>query len=150
MQHIRSGGFSYTLDAGRATAATPSTSSGSTASEGFCEHFAAAFVVLMRALDVPARVVTGYQGADPLPVDGYYVVRQSAAHAWAEYWQAGVGWVRADPTAAVAPDRISRSLQPDARAGPGGRCARAREPGAAGAAARRLGEPATTAGTSGC
>ena len=63
----------------------------------------------MRALDVPARVVTGYQGADPLPVDGYYIVRQSAAHAWAEYWQAGVGWVRADPTAAVAPDRIARS-----------------------------------------
>jgi len=67
--------------------------------------------VLMRALDVPARVVTGYQGADTLPVDGYYVVRQSAAHAWAEYWQAGLGWVRADPTAAVAPDRISRSLR---------------------------------------
>ena len=63
----------------------------------------------MRALNVPARVVTGYQGADPQPVDGYYVVRQSSAHAWAEYWQAGVGWIRADPTAAVAPERIDRS-----------------------------------------
>ena len=49
--------------------------------EGFCEHYAGAFVVLMRALDVPARVVTGYQGADLLPVDGYYIVRQSAAPA---------------------------------------------------------------------
>src|SRR4029077_19839500 len=77
--------------------------------EGFCEHFAAAFVVIMRSLDVPARVVTGYQGADSQPVDGYYIVRQSYAHAWAEYWQEGRGWVRADPTAAVAPDRIARS-----------------------------------------
>ena len=68
----------------------------------------------MRAIGVPARVVTGYQGTDPLPVDGYYVVRQSNAHAWAEYWQAGRGWVRADPTAAVAPDRIEP--QPPARA----------------------------------
>ncbi|HZE90293.1 MAG TPA: transglutaminase family protein, partial [Rhizobacter sp.] len=77
--------------------------------EGFCEHFASAFVVVMRALGIPSRVVTGYQGTDPLPVDGYYLVRQSHAHAWAEYWQDGIGWVRADPTAAVAPDRIVRS-----------------------------------------
>jgi transglutaminase-like putative cysteine protease len=71
-------------------------------------------VVLMRAMDVPARIVTGYQGTDPEPVDGYHIVRQSHAHAWAEYWQAGDGWVRVDPTAAVAPERIqvSRSLQP--------------------------------------
>jgi protein-glutamine gamma-glutamyltransferase len=73
---------------------------------GFCEHFAAAYVVMMRAMDVPARIVTGYQGTDPVPVDGYYIVRQSHAHAWAEYWRAGRGWVRVDPTAAVAPDRI--------------------------------------------
>ncbi len=76
---------------------------------GFCEHFASAFVVVMRALDVPARIVTGYQGVDPVPVDGYYIVRQKSAHAWAEFWQAGEGWVRADPTAAVSPARISNS-----------------------------------------
>lgn len=82
--------------------------------EGFCEHFAAAFVVVMRALDVPARIVTGYQGADPLVVDGWHVVRQSNAHAWAEVWYADEGWVRVDPTAAVAPDRVrlGRSLRP--------------------------------------
>jgi transglutaminase-like putative cysteine protease len=79
--------------------------------EGFCEHFASAFVVVMRALGVPARVVTGYQGVDITPVDGYYLVRQSSAHAWAEYWEADTGWVRADPTAAVAPDRIIRSTR---------------------------------------
>jgi transglutaminase-like putative cysteine protease len=81
---------------------------------GFCEHFAASFVVILRAMGVPARIVTGYQGTDPAPVDGWHIVRQSHAHAWAEYWQAGVGWIRADPTAAVAPDRVSnsRNLQP--------------------------------------
>jgi len=76
---------------------------------GFCEHFASAFVVVMRALDVPARIVTGYQGADPTPVDGWWVVRQRHAHAWAEIWHPGEGWLRVDPTAAVAPDRIERS-----------------------------------------
>lgn len=112
MQHIRTGGFTYTLDPGIYGEANPLAAIDEfwlDRKEGFCEHFAAAFVVIMRALDVPARVVTGYQGTDPLPVDGYYIVRQSSAHAWAEYWQEGKGWVRADPTAAVAPDRIVRS-----------------------------------------
>jgi protein-glutamine gamma-glutamyltransferase len=82
--------------------------------QGFCEHFSAAFVVIMRALDVPARIVTGYQGADPLLQDGDVIVRNSHAHAWAEIWIEGRGWVRIDPTAAVAPERIvrSRSLRP--------------------------------------
>lgn len=76
--------------------------------QGFCEHYAAAFTVVMRALGVPARIVTGYQGTDLLAVDGYYAVRQSHAHAWAEFWHPERGWVRADPTAAVAPERILR------------------------------------------
>ena len=82
--------------------------------QGFCEHFSTAFVVVMRALDVPARIVTGYQGSDPDLQDGYHVVRNSHAHAWAEVWLAGRGWVRVDPTAAVAPERVvaSRSLRP--------------------------------------
>ena len=82
--------------------------------QGFCEHFSAAFVVIMRALDVPARIVTGYQGADPALQDGYLVVRNRHAHAWAEIWIEGRGWVRVDPTAAVAPERVvqSRSLRP--------------------------------------
>lgn len=75
---------------------------------GFCEHYASAFVVLMRALDIPARVVTGYQGGEQNPVDGWWVVRQADAHAWAEVWLAGKGWTRVDPTAAIAPERIER------------------------------------------
>lgn len=75
---------------------------------GFCEHYASAFVVLMRALDIPARVVTGYLGAEPHPSGEYWIVRQADAHAWAEVWIANQGWVRIDPTAAVAPDRIDQ------------------------------------------
>jgi transglutaminase-like putative cysteine protease len=77
---------------------------------GFCEHYAGAFVFLMRAAGVPARVVTGYQGGDLNPIDGYLTVRQSDAHAWAEVWLPRRGWVRIDPTAAVAPGRVQRSL----------------------------------------
>ncbi len=77
---------------------------------GFCEHFAASFVVLMRAADVPARVVTGYQGGERNPVDDTWVIRQSDAHAWAEVWLEGRGWVRVDPTAAAAPARIEENL----------------------------------------
>ena len=77
---------------------------------GFCEHYAGAFVYLMRAAGVPARVVTGYQGGEANPVDGYVTVRQSDAHAWAEIWIAQRGWLRVDPTAAVAPERVQHNL----------------------------------------
>ncbi|MGJ9419387.1 transglutaminaseTgpA domain-containing protein [Massilia sp. CMS3.1] len=77
---------------------------------GFCEHFSGAFVFLMRAAGVPARVVTGYQGGELNPIDGYVTVRQSDAHAWAEVWLERRGWVRIDPTAAVAPERVRRGL----------------------------------------
>ncbi len=107
LEHLRQGDYLYTLEPG---------SYGRHAVDefwfdrrlGFCEHFAASLVVVLRAMDVPARIVTGYQGTDPRPVDGYYIVRQSHAHAWAEYWQPGEGWVRVDPTAAVSPERVTR------------------------------------------
>lgn len=77
---------------------------------GFCEHFAASFVTLMRAAGIPARVVGGYQGGEFNPLDQYLVVRQSDAHAWSEVWLAGKGWVRVDPTAAVSPNRIETGI----------------------------------------
>jgi transglutaminase-like putative cysteine protease len=77
---------------------------------GFCEHYASAYVALMRAAGVPARVVTGYQGGELNPVDGTLTVHQSDAHAWAEIWLEGKGWRRVDPTAAVAPSRIERGI----------------------------------------
>lgn len=75
---------------------------------GFCEHYAGALVFMARAMGVPARVVTGYQGAEPNPVDDYWIVRQADAHAWAEVWLPQRGWVRYDPVTAVAPERIER------------------------------------------
>lgn len=73
---------------------------------GFCEHFASAAVVLMRASGIPSRIVTGYQGGERSPYNDYILVHQYDAHAWAEYWVAGAGWTRLDPTAFVAPQRI--------------------------------------------
>ena len=104
MQRLRTGGYMYTLE--------PGTFGTNTADEfwfdrkqGFCEHIASSFVVLMRGMGIPARIVTGYQGGEPNNIDGFWVVRQSDAHAWAEVWQAGQGWLRVDPTSAVAPGR---------------------------------------------
>ncbi len=113
LRHIRTGGYTYTLE--------PGPYDGNAIDEfwldrklGFCEHFASAFVVVMRALDIPARIVTGYQGTDPEPQDGWFIVRQRNAHAWAEIWVEGRGWQRVDPTTAVAPERVERgrSLAP--------------------------------------
>lgn len=77
---------------------------------GFCEHYAAAFVTLMRAAGIPSRVVLGYQGGEFNPAGDYLIVRQADAHAWAEVWLAGRGWVRVDPTVAVAPERVELGI----------------------------------------
>nr|WP_116606346.1 DUF3488 and transglutaminase-like domain-containing protein [uncultured Albidiferax sp.] len=105
LQRLRSGGYTYTLDPGvygRDTA----DEFWFDRKEGFCEHIASSFVILMRALDIPARIVTGYQGGELNGVDGFWMVRQSDAHAWAEVWQADRGWTRVDPTGAVSPGRV--------------------------------------------
>lgn len=78
---------------------------------GFCQHFSSAFVVLMRNAGVPARVVTGFAGGTRNRVGDYWVVRRMDAHAWAEVWLPQRGWVRVDPTAAVAPERILDTLE---------------------------------------
>ncbi len=77
---------------------------------GFCEHFAGAFVFLMRAAGVPARVVMGYQGGQRNLQERYVSVRQYDAHAWAEIWDPPKGWHRIDPTAAVAPERVEQGF----------------------------------------
>jgi transglutaminase-like putative cysteine protease len=109
LQYFRREPFSYTLEPpllGRNSVDEFLFSSRA----GFCEHYASAFVVLMRELGIPARVVTGYQGGEINPSDGYMEVRQSDAHAWAEVWIEQRGWIRVDPTGAVAPERIARSV----------------------------------------
>ncbi|MBB6562858.1 transglutaminase-like putative cysteine protease [Acidovorax soli] len=107
LQRLRTGGYNYSLE--------PGVFGEHTADEfwfyrkeGFCEHIASAFVVLMRAMDIPSRIVTGYQGGERNPVDGYWTVRNADAHAWAEVWMEGRGWVRVDPTGAVSPGRVGQ------------------------------------------
>ncbi len=73
---------------------------------GFCEHYASAFAVMMRAVGIPSRIVLGYHGGEMNPMGDYMIVRQADAHAWTEVWLSGRGWYRIDPTAAVAPERI--------------------------------------------
>lgn len=105
LQLLASGGYTYTLQ--------PGVFGVHTADEfwfdrkqGFCEHISSAFVILMRSMNIPARVVTGYQGGELNTVDSYWTVRQSDAHAWTEVWIAGAGWTRVDPTGAVMPGRV--------------------------------------------
>ena len=108
LAQLRNGGYRYTLD--------PGVYGVHTADEfwfdrkqGYCEHIASAFVVLARAMGIPARLVTGYQGGAANPVDGVWTVRQSDAHAWTEVWLPGTGWQRIDPTSLVAPERALRA-----------------------------------------
>ncbi|MBC9070738.1 DUF3488 domain-containing transglutaminase family protein [Thauera sp. CAU 1555] len=114
--HLRAGDYVYTLNPALLGEDTVDGFLFDTR-EGFCEHFASAFVFLMRAAGVPARVVTGYQGGAINPVDNVMVVRQSDAHAWAEVWLAGEGWRRVDPTALAAPRRIEAGLGESLRLG---------------------------------
>jgi transglutaminase-like putative cysteine protease len=79
--------------------------------EGFCEHYASAFVVMMRLAGIPARIVAGYQGGELNPLNNAITVRQFDAHAWAEVWLPNLGWQRVDPTAAVSPDRVRLGLE---------------------------------------
>lgn len=75
--------------------------------KGYCEHYASAFAFLMRAAGVPARIVGGYLGGEVNPFGNYLIVRQSDAHVWVEVWTEVSGWMRVDPTYAVAPKRIT-------------------------------------------
>jgi transglutaminase-like putative cysteine protease len=116
MERLRSGGYRYTLEPG-VFGRDSADEFWFDRKEGFCEHIASAFVLLMRALKVPARVVTGYQGGDVNRVDSFWTVRQSDAHAWAEVWIANQGWTRVDPTSAVAPGRTGTSQRLESQRG---------------------------------
>ena len=108
LDHFRSEGFVYTLEPAL-LAADPLDQFLFETREGFCGHYASAFTFMMRTAGIPARVVTGYLGGELNPLGDYYIVRQSDAHAWSEIWLAGRGWMRIDPTAAVAPGRLQDS-----------------------------------------
>jgi transglutaminase-like putative cysteine protease len=106
---FRTHGLEYTLEPGTTTIDSVDTTLFDS-KKGFCGHFASAYANLMRVGGVPARIVTGYLGGEWNPVGGYYMVRQSEAHAWTEVWLDGQGWTRIDPTAVVAPERLQRGV----------------------------------------
>lgn len=111
LDHIRREPYVYTLVPGL-LGAEPVDGFWLDSRSGFCEHYASAVTVVLRRWGIPARIVTGYLGGEINPVNGVLEVRQRDAHAWVEYWQAGRGWVRLDPTGAVAPERIRRGERP--------------------------------------
>lgn len=106
MDYLRSQPFQYTLTP-PALGAQPVDEFLFETREGFCEHYASALTVLLRAAGLPARVVMGYQGGELNALGNYYMIRQSDAHAWTEVWLADEGWVRVDGVAAVAPERVA-------------------------------------------
>lgn len=116
LDHIRSQPYVYTLAPGR-LGQDPVDAFWLDHRAGFCEHYASAATVVLRRWGIPARIVTGYLGGEVNPLNGVLEVRQRDAHAWVEYWHAGRGWVRLDPTGAVAPERIRRGERPAAPRG---------------------------------
>ena len=107
LERLRTGGYTFTLEPGVVGQHTADEFWFDTKA-GFCEHISSAFVVLLRAAGVPARIVTGFQGGEVNPVDRYWTVRNADAHAWTEVWFADRGWVRIDPTGSVMPGRIGQ------------------------------------------
>lgn len=107
-------GFRYTLEPGKLPANDALDTFLFENRRGFCEHFAAAFSALMRASNVPSRIVVGYQGGKWVHAigagAGHLQVQQSDAHAWSEVWIEGRGWTRVDPTAWIVPSRTEESL----------------------------------------
>ena len=66
--------------------------------KGFCNYYATAEVVLLRAVGIPACWAVGYAQGERLE-DGRYLVRQRDAHSWPEVYFPGLGWIEFEPTA---------------------------------------------------
>jgi len=112
MNHFNTDNFIYTLSP-PALLENPADEFLFDTKKGFCEHYATSFVLLMRIAGIPARVVAGYQGGEWNPAGNHLIIRQSDAHAWSEIWLGDKGWVRVDPTTAVASERVERSIDPE-------------------------------------
>ncbi len=75
---------------------------------GHCEYFASALALMLRAVDVPTRLITGFKGGELNALTGEYTVEQRFAHAWVEAFLDG-HWVLLDPTPAVARNQSVRA-----------------------------------------
>ena len=120
MRHFNTNEYIYTLQPPILLSQNPIDEFLFDSMQGFCEHYASTFATLLRVAGVPARVVVGYLGGEYNPVTNQIVVIQSDAHAWTEFWDETQGWVRADPTTAIAPERINNSINIDQSLGEDG------------------------------
>jgi len=66
--------------------------------KGHCEYFASAMAVMLRALGIPSRVITGFQSGVYNPISGWQLIRASDAHSWVEAYLPFRGWTTFDPT----------------------------------------------------
>lgn len=112
LDYYRGNAFAYTLQPPLTQGADSVDEFMFRTKQGFCEHYAQSFVVMMRAAGLPARVVAGYLGADHIPEGNFWQIRAKDAHAWAEVWLPEEQvWLRVDPTAAVSSQRVGGGLR---------------------------------------
>ncbi len=78
---------------------------------GHCELFASSMVLLLRALDIPARVVNGFYGGEWNEYENFIAVRAGDAHSWVEVNLKGYGWVEFDPTPSSSVDLLGRGKE---------------------------------------
>jgi len=121
LNYFESREFTYTLQPERLTRQHSIDDFLFNTREGFCEHYAQATAWMLRVLDIPSRIVAGYQGGKHNPMGDYLIIRSSHAHAWVEAWIEPRGWTRIDPTGYVAPERIDTGVSATNISGSGSR-----------------------------
>ncbi|MGA6981421.1 MAG: DUF3488 and transglutaminase-like domain-containing protein [Candidatus Sulfotelmatobacter sp.] len=90
--------YGYTLQLPRSLVADPLANFLFERKQGHCEYFASSMAVMLRTLQIPARVVNGFRSDEFNDVTGNYVVRARNAHSWVEAYFPGYGWITFDPT----------------------------------------------------
>lgn len=90
--------YTYDLNSTSGSAANPLEDFLFETKRGHCEFYSTAMAVMLRALGIPSRNVTGFVGATFNRFGDYYAVRQGDAHSWVEAYLPSSGWKRFDPT----------------------------------------------------
>jgi protein-glutamine gamma-glutamyltransferase len=106
-QYLRAN-FEYTLELPSKETADPLADFLFSRRKGHCEYFASALAVMLRAIGIPSRLATGFDGGALNPISGWYVLRASDAHSWVEAWLPNRGWTTLDAT----PPARTPQLQP--------------------------------------
>ena len=104
--------YRYSLEADTTTLSHPLEEFLFTRKTGYCEHYATAMVVMLRAVGIPARLVTGFLATEWNEYGSYFTVRQRDAHAWVEVYFPHSGWITMDPTPTVSAAVITTRWEP--------------------------------------